>query len=412
MKGRISAARALGLLLFICILVTVSSVVLWIIDAKPSGWILSGLAAAGFLGFRLSRAWTFVTAGKLQWLKSLCLYLALVMITALAVCVSRPDFSVSFRGTFVREVIREIRNLPSMAGNGMLSLGAKYAVRGSEWEPPEGYTYTKYGGSGEPVLELLEKDGAGSNKLIIQFHGGAYVIALNDIYRDMAVRYSKLWNDADVLNVDYRIAPEHVFPAALDDGEQAWHWAKLNGYKPEDIVIAGDSAGGNLALALTLRLRDAGEKPRAIICMSPWADLAGDGESHKANLYKDPMFGKAKHSAEEIRNEGENQEEKKSPADGEKPMTSLYMGDADPRNPYLSPVFASYEDFPSMLIQVGTWEVLESDSDTIYLKARDCGVDVTLSKYRGMWHVFQQTADFVPEAKKAWKEVGNFLRAL
>lgn len=173
--------------------------------------------------------------------------------------------------------------------------------------------------------------------------------------------------------------------------------------------MIGDSAGGNLVLSLCLKLRDEGcELPGKIICLSPWGDLAGKGESHKGNLYKDPMFGKAVHSFREEFKQSELIIEK--PASENKSMTALYAGDADLFEPFLSPVFGDYKGFPKMLIQVGTWEVLLSDSRTIYENAKINGVDAELQEYEGMYHVFQQVGNLIPESRQAWKEIELFLR--
>ena len=137
--------------------------------------------------------------------------------------------------------------------------------------------------------------------------------------------------------------------------------------------------------------------------------LAGEGKSHKENLYKDPMFGISPHNWKAPK-KTETPKPVSTPSDGKqkKSMTALYAGETDPHEPYLSPVFGEYNNFPPMLIQVGTFEVLLSDSETIFNKAKACGVDVTLTEYNGMYHVFQQVGDLIPEGKKAWKEIEEF----
>lgn len=198
-----------------------------------------------------------------------------------------------------------------------------------------------------------------------------------------------------MLSVDYRTAPEYTFPAALEDALKAWDWLLQKGYKEENIIIAGDSAGGNLALALTLKLRDADRPlPKALVLMSPWADMANQGPSHTHNQNKDPIFGNSKGIVNNV--------------DGK---SNPYAADNDVFNPYLSPVYAEYHDFPDMLIQVGTYEILESDSETIHQKALAKGVNVTLSKYEGMFHDFQLAGMLLPESRQAWKEVKEFIHS-
>lgn len=385
-----------------------SAFTLFVIDSSFMGWIFLLFLLCAVTWFRFSSFWEKLMTGKLGVLKKILYFVLVIFVLGINNRLSRPDLKVSYRGTLIREFIREARNLPVMKGDGMLSAGAALSAKGSEWKAPKGYTNTKID-IGVPI-ELLQKEGSNSKKLIFQIHGGAYVIGMIDSYRSQAVKLSKISNDASVINIDYRIAPEYVFPAALEDGLKAWDWILDNGWKPSDITLIGDSAGGNLVLSLCLKLRDEGrDLPEKIICLSPWGDLAGSGITHKTNLYKDPMFGISKHSFREI-NKAKTVVEVKTTAEPEKKsMTSLYAGDADLYNPYLSPVFGDYKGFPKMLIQVGTWEVLQSDSETIFENAKQNGVDVKLQEYEGMYHVFQQAGDFIPESKQAWKEIELFL---
>jgi acetyl esterase/lipase len=213
----------------------------------------------------------------------------------------------------------------------------------------------------------------------------------------MACRYSRISQGASVVTIDYRCAPDCTFPAALDDAHLAWEWLLNKGYKEDNIIIVGDSAGGNLVLALTSKLRDEGRKlPKALILMSPWTDMAAEGESYVNNLYKDPMFGLRK------KNQTNNLEEKIN-------FFRSYAGTTDLQDPYLSPAYGHFERFPNILIQVGSHEMLESDARTIYEKAKAAGVNVTFTHYEGMFHVFQLFGDLIPEAHRAWQEVESFI---
>ncbi len=400
--------------LFCLILSLGAGFTLFVIDAGVSGWIALVILMGLFVFCRFSRFWEKILSGKLGWFKKLWLFVLIILALDVNCRLSRPDRNVSYMGTLVREFIREARNLPMMQGDGMLSAGAALSAKGSEWKAPKGYTNTKID-CGVPI-ELLRKEDSSSEKLIFQIHGGAYVIGMMDSYRNQAVTLSKLADGAAVINIDYRIAPEYVYPAALEDGMAAWNWILENGWKASDVTMIGDSAGGNLVLALCLKLRDQGrELPEKIICLSPWGDLAGTGETHRSNLYKDPMFGIARHSFREADKAqpvaaAPVSEKTESGTAERKSMTSLYAGDADLFDPYLSPVFGDYRDFPPMLIQVGTWEVLLSDSRTICQKALSKGVDATLQEYEGMYHVFQQVGNLIPESREAWKEIGLFLK--
>ena len=240
-------------------------------------------------------------------------------------------------------------------------------------------------------MEYLKPVTAVTGRVILQLHGGGYIGPMKNIYRRFAVKYSKISYGADVLTPDYRVAPEHPFPAALEDAVHAYEWLlKEQGYEPEHIVVAGDSAGGGLALALCLYAKDHGlPLPGGIITMSAWTDVSLSGASYETNYEIDPLFG----------NSRENMLYQCS-----------YIGGADPRNPYLSPLFGDFSGFPPMLMQVGSYEVLLDDTAGAAAKAREAGVKVRLSVYDGMFHVFQMGLDLIPESREAWNEVEEYLR--
>ena len=155
-------------------------------------------------------------------------------------------------------------------------------------------------------------------------------------------------------------------------------------------MVAGDSAGGGLALALCLYAKDhALPLPAGIITMSPWTDVTLSGASYEENYTIDPLFGNSKENML---------------------YQCSYIGDDDPKNPYLSPLFGNFEGFPPMLMQVGSYEVLLDDTREAAKKARAEGVKVRCSVYDGMFHVFQMGLDLIPESREAWEEVGEYLR--
>ncbi len=260
------------------------------------------------------------------------------------------------------------------------------------WRCPAGYVY-RLVELDACTVEYLTPGDAVTGRVILQLHGGGYIGPMKNIYRRFAVRYSKISYGADVLSVDYRVAPEHPFPAALEDAAAGYRWLlEEKGYEPEKIVIAGDSAGGGLALSLVLYLKDQGlPLPGGIITMSPWADVTLSGESYESKYEIDPLFG----------NSRENMLYQCS-----------YIGDADPKNPYLSPLFGDFSGFPPILMQVGEYEVLLSDTLRVSDKAKKAGVKVRTSVYAGMFHVFQMGLDLIPESREAWEEIGEFLRII
>jgi monoterpene epsilon-lactone hydrolase len=300
----------------------------------------------------------------------------------------------SIRGALTRETIRLAVSSPKLKDGGLFDMGAKLNGRPSKWTCPKGCSIKKIDCCGAPA-ELLELQTGLKDKVILQLHGGAYLIGFLDMYRKFAYRYARLSGGASVFSLDYRIAPKNQYPAALDDAMNAWNWLLDHHYNAENIIVAGDSAGGNLALALTLKLREKGMVlPRALVLMSPWADMTGVGASRTLNYKKDPMFGKRAGDG--------------GPEDKRKPGNP-YAGEADLNDIYLSPMFADFDGFPSMLIQVGDWEMLLDDARTVAKKAWKAGVDATLMEFPGMFHVFQ-SVHFLPESREAWKAVGEFIR--
>ena len=241
-------------------------------------------------------------------------------------------------------------------------------------------------------MEKLSWIDSKSPWVILQLHGGGYVGAMRKQYKVMAGLYSEVGGGATVITVDYRVAPEHPFPAALEDAMAAYEWILDQGYKPDQIVFAGDSAGGGLAMALCHTLKSMWRSlPAGIIAMSPWADLTASGSSYTDNYDIDPVFGNDR---------------------SELVFTNPYIGDANPRDPRISSAFGDFTGFPPMLIQVGTNEMLLSDSITVAEKARSAGVKVRFTKYQGMFHVFQMAGTIMQESKQAWAEVKRFLEEI
>ena len=266
-----------------------------------------------------------------------------------------------------------------------------------EFRYPEHLTAEKIvlGGDDEESqfeTELLQWKDSDSPWVILHFHGGGYVGAMRRHYKRMAGLYSEVGHGATVLTVDYRVAPEHPFPAALDDAVTSYNWLLEQGYAEEQIVVAGDSAGGGLAMALCHTLKSESKKmPAGIVAMSPWADLTASGSSYTDNFDIDPVFGNER---------------------SELIFENPYIGDSDPKDPRISPMFGDFEGFPPMLIQSGTDEMLLSDSETVATKAKSAGVKVRFTKYPGMFHVFQMAGTIMKESKAAWAEVRRFLEEI
>ena len=244
------------------------------------------------------------------------------------------------------------------------------------------------------LLEWVDKETFDnpSDKIILQLHGGGYIGAFKNIYRTMAGLYGEVSKGASVLTPDYRVGPEYKHPAALADAVAAYDWILEQGYTEDRIILAGDSAGGGLAMALCHCLKDNNRKlPHAVVAMSPWTDLLSTGSSYKDNYSVDPVFG----------NETQNLI-----------YDNPYVEGIDKGDKYISPLYGDFTGFPPMLIQVGSNEMLLSDSTLVADKAKEAGVQVKLSIYDGMFHVFQMGAKLMQESMNAWTEVGRFLNTL
>lgn len=221
--------------------------------------------------------------------------------------------------------------------------------------------------------------------VILHCHGGGYSTGSSLYARTLT---SKLAMSAsmDVLCFDYRLAPEHPFPAATEDAMKAWNYLMLLGYGAHDVILTGDSAGGNLALALTLRLKEEGRLlPRGIALMSPWTDLTSSGESFQSKAELDPVLDKAYIDR----------------------MIKAYAPEQDLKNPLISPLFGDFEGFPPVYIQVGENEILLSDALMLYQALTDAGVSAKIDEYPGMWHVFQMSP--VKASKDAMNKIAEFI---
>ncbi len=236
--------------------------------------------------------------------------------------------------------------------------------------------------------EWVSAPDADAGRAVLYLHGGGYVIGSINTHRALAARLSRAAK-ARVLVIDYRLAPEHPHPAAVDDAVAAYRWMLSTGLKPTRIAVAGDSAGGGLTVATLVAIRDAKlATPGAGACLSPWVDLEGIGESMTTKAAVDPMVQK----------------------EGLIGMAKAYLGGKDPRTPLAAPLYADLSGLPPLLIQVGTAETLLDDSTRIAERARKAGVKVTLEPWENMIHVFQLFAPMLDEGQQAIEKIGAFVR--
>ena len=205
--------------------------------------------------------------------------------------------------------------------------------------------------------------------VILHCHGGGYSTGSSMYARTLTSKLATT-TSMDVLCFDYRLAPENPYPAACEDAMKAWNYLMLLGYGARDIILTGDSTGGDLALSLTLRLKEERRLlPRGLVLLSPWTDLTSSGESFETMAELDPVL-----SREYI--------------DG---MIHAYAEGMDLQNPQISPLFGDFHGFPPTYIQVGENEILLSDSLRLYKNMLEADVSVKLDRFPGMWHVFQMS---------------------
>lgn len=252
---------------------------------------------------------------------------------------------------------------------------------------PDGVTSEVVSAGGVPA-EMIENEGAATDRVVLYLHGGGYVAGSIDSHRNLTGHLAKAAG-IRVLALHYRLAPENPHPAPVEDAVAAYRWLLDEGYAPDHIVISGDSAGGGLALATLIALRDQQVAlPAAAVPMSPWVDMEGEGESMVTRADADPMVDRNMLLQ----------------------MTDLFLGDGDPKDPLAAPLHADLSGLPPLLIQVGDAEVLLDDSTRFAAKAKAAGVDVSLEVWPEMVHVFQASAGFVPEANEAIARIAEFSR--
>lgn len=243
-----------------------------------------------------------------------------------------------------------------------------------------------------------------NGKAIYYIHGGAFVAGLNPFYLELSSELIEANGGGEVIFLDYGTVPEHKYPAQLDEALDLWNEiTRKLGYLPENVTVGGDSAGGNLTLALLLKLRDNGfAMPKCAFCISPWADMTASGDSYFFNYRKDVLFGDRKKDAtEKLR---------------QKLVLSDLFGYASDlsgelrRDPYVSPVFADYHGFPPMFFTVGGDEMLLCDTLRIAKKLKKANRSVTVDVGKGMFHIYALFFNYLPEARRSFDKLKSFIK--
>jgi len=246
---------------------------------------------------------------------------------------------------------------------------------------------TRVSAGGVPA-DQIEPTGLATSRVVLYLHGGGYSLGSARSHRALGKRIAFAAR-ARVVLPDYRLAPEHVFPAAVEDAVASYRWLLATGVGPEQIAVGGDSAGAGLALALLVSLRDAcAPLPACAVLLSPFADLGCSGESYATLAELDPIVSREMGLA----------------------MGRLYLGNREPSDPLASPVHAVLAGLPPLLIQVGSREVVLDDARAIEKHAREAGVIAKLDVWEGMVHVWQLFASALEDGRRAIEDLGSFVR--
>ena len=242
--------------------------------------------------------------------------------------------------------------------------------------------------AGGVPAEWVSAPDADAGRAVLYLHGGGYNAGSPTSHRELARRLSAA-TGARVLVLDYRLAPEHPYPAAVEDATAAYRWLLAQGIDSAKTAVGGDSAGGGLTVAAMVALRDAGDPlPAAGVCISPWVDLEMSGESMRTRAKWDLMVGR----------------------EGLLDSAAAYLAGGDARTPLVSPLYADLRSLPPLLIQVGTSETLYDDSTRLDERARAAGVDAKLQVWDQMVHAWHLFAPILPEGQQAIEAIGEYLR--
>jgi len=293
----------------------------------------------------------------------------------------------SLRANLIRFGLRTLLKRSARPGRSLAATRRQFAMMGRFVpRPPRGTATIALDAGGVPA-DSIATPASRADRHVLYLHGGAFYVGSPALYRDFTWRIADAAR-ARVLCIDYRLAPEHPFPAAVDDAVTAYRWLLQGGATPAQVAFVGDSAGGGLTFAALMRLRDEGTPlPAAAVAISPWTDLALTGASLRANAAAEAML------AVEI-----------LPS-----AVAQYLAGADPRHPHASPIYGNASRLPPMLILTGSDDVLLDDAMRMADAMRKAGCDVEAEVWPRMFHAWPVLARILPEGRAAVARIGAFL---
>ncbi|MDH6242732.1 alpha/beta hydrolase [Mycobacterium sp. OTB74] len=285
----------------------------------------------------------------------------------------------------LERVIGMMRKADPLASGDLMTI-RKVTASAPPYPKPDDITWEAVNAGGVQA-EWVIPDDCEPGRAIVYLHGGGYATGTIEANRGLCSHLARAAR-ARVLSVDYRLAPEHRFPAAVDDAVSAYRFVLSSGYAPEHVALGGDSSGAGLVLAALVALRDGDDPlPAAAICICPWTDLTLSGATVETKRNEDPMVRASVLAL----------------------MAEAYLGETDPKTPTVSPLFADLTGLPPLLVQVGTAELLLDDSRRFAQRAEAAGVDVTLEVWDDMIHVWHAFADLLPEGREALARIGSYV---
>ncbi len=287
---------------------------------------------------------------------------------------------------FIKRLLRSIKSKANYRNITGARIGFERAV--SKFNTHlKGFAYTEVS-IGGMKCEWVAPNGCDETKVLLYFHGGGYATGSINTHRALVSKIAE-YAGIKALIIEYRLAPENKYPAPIEDADIAYQWLLQNGYEAKNIAFGGDSAGGGITIGTLYYLRDNRiPLPKCAIALSPWLDLTLSGDSYHHKKDHDPMLV---HEAFPL-------------------WVVNYLGSADPRSPYASPVFHDTTGLPPIYIQVGAEEMLLDDSVRFAANARVSGVDITIEIYDKKFHVFNAFWRILPKAREANKKLGAFLK--